>query len=367
MTAAAAVFSSDLLLAKNEPTRALAEAKRAEREEEGGYVALEAMFQMALAHARLEQWDEAQSAAQELRRKAESIPGERDKRSYRWLLGEIALARAIRRRRSRSSIERARCFRHGASHFMARERLLPTFRCGSRWPTRICRPAMTITPRFGLLGSPKAPPSISLRLSHTFEASTFSRRSTKSAARWMRRAITTGSSWNSGTTAISTATAWKRQGVKSSLTIEAALQIDERTRKFIHSHRVARLATVDAKGQPAVIPICYVFEGKRFYSAIDENPSPSLGASQASPEHRSESTCFACHRRLLGRLVTAGLRSGAGLAEAIEPGGRFANEHSKAVDLLRGKYPQYRSMAIGRRLIIRIEVTSVKHWSSVRD
>ena len=93
MTAAAAVFSSDLLLAKNEPTRALAEAKRAEREEEGGYVALEAMFQMALAHARLEQWDEAQSAAQELRRKAESIPGERDKRSYRWLLGEIALAR----------------------------------------------------------------------------------------------------------------------------------------------------------------------------------------------------------------------------------------------------------------------------------
>jgi tetratricopeptide (TPR) repeat protein len=93
MTAAAAVFSSDLLLAKNEPTRALAEAKRAEREDESGYVALEAMFQMARAHARLEQWDEAQSVAEELRRKAESIPGERDKRSYRWLLGEIALAR----------------------------------------------------------------------------------------------------------------------------------------------------------------------------------------------------------------------------------------------------------------------------------
>ena len=47
-------------------------------------------------------------------------------------------------------------------------------------------------------------------------------------------------------------------------------EFDERTRQFIDSHRVARLATVDASGQPTVVPICYAFDGWCFYSAIDE-------------------------------------------------------------------------------------------------
>jgi len=54
-----------------------------------------------------------------------------------------------------------------------------------------------------------------------------------------------------------------------------------------------------------------------------------------------------------------------GLAEAIEPGGRHASEHERAVDLLREKYPQYGGMAVDdRRLIIRIEILGVKSWSS---
>ncbi|MEE9262959.1 MAG: tetratricopeptide repeat protein, partial [Vicinamibacteria bacterium] len=93
MSAAAAVFSSDILLAKNEPTRALEEAERALLEGDSRRVAWEAIFLKALAQARLEQWDEPQSAAEELRRKAESIPGNRDKRLYHRLVGEIALAR----------------------------------------------------------------------------------------------------------------------------------------------------------------------------------------------------------------------------------------------------------------------------------
>jgi len=152
------------------------------------------------------------------------------------------------------------------------------------------------------------------------------------------------------------------------LTIEAALTLDERTRKFIHSHRVARLATVDADGQPAVIPICYVFEGKRFYSAIDEKPKTvswgrlrRLRNIEVNPRASLLIDDYSEDWSQLGYVLVRGL------AEAIEPGGRYANEHSKAVDLLRGKYPQYRSMAIDRRLIIRIEVTGVKHWSSARD
>lgn len=38
---------------------------------------------------------------------------------------------------------------------------------------------------------------------------------------------------------------------------------------FIHRQRIARLATVDASGNPHAVPICYAFDGKSFYSAID--------------------------------------------------------------------------------------------------
>src|SRR5213080_897389 len=41
---------------------------------------------------------------------------------------------------------------------------------------------------------------------------------------------------------------------------------------FIRAARVAHLATADAKGQPHVIPICFVFDGKEFFSPIDEKP-----------------------------------------------------------------------------------------------
>src|SRR5215831_8448120 len=51
-----------------------------------------------------------------------------------------------------------------------------------------------------------------------------------------------------------------------------AIEIDERVVQFIKSHRVARLATADAAGRPAIVPICYVFDGSMFYSAIDKKP-----------------------------------------------------------------------------------------------
>ncbi|HLE21284.1 MAG TPA: pyridoxamine 5'-phosphate oxidase family protein [Vicinamibacteria bacterium] len=60
-------------------------------------------------------------------------------------------------------------------------------------------------------------------------------------------------------------------------------EVDERTRQFIDSHRVARLATVDASGQPTVVPT------------------------------------FSGHRRLFRGLVAAGLHSGARLGEDAMP------------------------------------------------
>jgi PPOX class probable F420-dependent enzyme len=143
-------------------------------------------------------------------------------------------------------------------------------------------------------------------------------------------------------------------------------ETDERTREFIDSHRVARLATVDASGQPTVVPICYVFDGGRFYSAIDEKPKT------VSEDRLKRLRNLAVNPRVSlliddysedwTQLAYVLIQ---GLAEAIEPDG-IDVEHAKAVSLLRGKYPQYRAMAIDRLPIIRIEVTGVKRWSSTR-
>ncbi len=46
----------------------------------------------------------------------------------------------------------------------------------------------------------------------------------------------------------------------------------ERRLALIRSARIAHLATSDKSGQPHVIPICFVCDGKVFYSPIDEKP-----------------------------------------------------------------------------------------------
>jgi hypothetical protein len=39
---------------------------------------------------------------------------------------------------------------------------------------------------------------------------------------------------------------------------------------LIRAARVAHLASADASGQQLVIPICFVFDGREFFSPIDE-------------------------------------------------------------------------------------------------
>src|SRR2546428_5952603 len=53
------------------------------------------------------------------------------------------------------------------------------------------------------------------------------------------------------------------------LTAEAA--------EFVSTARVARLGTADASGRPLVVPVCYAFDGQRWYSAIDGKPKRAAG------------------------------------------------------------------------------------------
>jgi PPOX class probable F420-dependent enzyme len=130
---------------------------------------------------------------------------------------------------------------------------------------------------------------------------------------------------------------------------------------FVRSARVAHLATADKTGRPHVIPICYAFDGKEIYSPIDEKPkktSPLLLKRvrniRANPyvavvvDRYDENW-----KKLAYVLIT-------GRAKLLLRGTR----HSRAVRLLRKKYPQYRKMNLEERPIIRIAIAAWTSWGA---
>ncbi|MCI0486255.1 MAG: TIGR03668 family PPOX class F420-dependent oxidoreductase [Blastocatellia bacterium] len=141
-----------------------------------------------------------------------------------------------------------------------------------------------------------------------------------------------------------------------------ALEIDDSTREFIRDHRIARLATADADAQPAVVPVCYAFDGANIYSPIDEKPK-SVAAVRLKRVRNIEangrvSLVIDDYSEDWSKLVYVIIN---GVADMIGPD---AGEHARAVELLREKYPQYRSMRIENSLIVKITPLRIKRWSA---
>jgi PPOX class probable F420-dependent enzyme len=143
----------------------------------------------------------------------------------------------------------------------------------------------------------------------------------------------------------------------------ALAQLTHKERAFVRGARVAHLATADGAGQPHVIPICFVLDGDEFFSPIDEKPK------QASPRpikrlrNISENPKISLvvdrydddWQKLAYVLVI-------GTAKILLRGER----HDRAVRLLRRKYPQYRSMALEERPMIRISPIRAVSWSFLK-
>ncbi len=134
---------------------------------------------------------------------------------------------------------------------------------------------------------------------------------------------------------------------------------------FLQTHRVARLATAVARGQPYVVPICYAFDGRVIYSALDEKPK------SVEPTHLKRVRNILANPRVglvvddygedWSQLAYLQLR---GRADLLAVG---AAEHAEAVRLLRAKYPQYGPMAIDQQPILRITPEAVVSWGAMRE
>ena len=143
-----------------------------------------------------------------------------------------------------------------------------------------------------------------------------------------------------------------------------ALEIEERIVQFINSHRVARLATADATGRPSVVPVCYVFNGESFYSAIDKKPKRvdlmQLQRVRNIQVNSQVALVIDDYSENWSELIYVVIR---GVAEIIDPS--ISTEHESAVAALRLKYDQYRSMAIDRNPIVKIVPKQVRLWSAI--
>jgi coenzyme F420-0:L-glutamate ligase/coenzyme F420-1:gamma-L-glutamate ligase len=49
-------------------------------------------------------------------------------------------------------------------------------------------------------------------------------------------------------------------------------RIPQTIRSKLEEARVARLATVDARLRPHIVPVCFAYDGKVFYTALDQKP-----------------------------------------------------------------------------------------------
>lgn len=142
-------------------------------------------------------------------------------------------------------------------------------------------------------------------------------------------------------------------------------RISAAVRQLLTKARVARLATLDAKSRPHLVPICFAFDGKRFYTAIDQKPKRIPGERlarlqniRAVPrvallvDHYDEDWTGLWYILIRGkaRLIPRTARQ----------------ERAAAIERLRAKYPQYAQGMLGDDApIIRITPERTISWGKI--
>src|SRR6266566_7005933 len=129
---------------------------------------------------------------------------------------------------------------------------------------------------------------------------------------------------------------------------------------FIDTQRVARLATADAEVNPHVIPVCYAFDGERFYTPLDEKPKRVTKRKlrrvrniETRPEVALVIDQYDDDWSRLGYVLVQGR------AELLQP---EDTTHAHALELLRERYSQYRTMALEKYPVIVITPDHVTSW-----
>jgi PPOX class probable F420-dependent enzyme len=136
-------------------------------------------------------------------------------------------------------------------------------------------------------------------------------------------------------------------------------------RKMVKNARVARLATLDSRGRPHIVPVCFAYDGKALYSAVDRKPK------RVSPERLVRLQNIRARSRVAllideydedwTQLWYVLIRGKASLIP-----NSAHQERARAIRRLRAKYPQYaRGMLPDNAPIIRITPERTTSWGKI--
>ena len=129
--------------------------------------------------------------------------------------------------------------------------------------------------------------------------------------------------------------------------------------------RVARLATLDAEYAPHIVPVCFAYDGKAFYSGVDLKPKRVAPDKLARVQHIKARSQVALlidqYHEDWSRLWYILVR---GKAELIPNSAH--KERAEAIRQLKAKYPQYAAgMLPDDAPIIRITPERITSWGTI--
>jgi PPOX class probable F420-dependent enzyme len=133
-------------------------------------------------------------------------------------------------------------------------------------------------------------------------------------------------------------------------------------RDFIARSRVGHLATADARGVPHVVPVCFVVADETLYVTVDEKQKGDpRGLKRLRNLAENPAAAFVVDHwdedwARLGWVMLWGS------TEILDRGA----EHHRAQNLLRARYPQYRSMQLSDLPVIAIRIERVASWGELK-
>lgn len=132
-------------------------------------------------------------------------------------------------------------------------------------------------------------------------------------------------------------------------------------RRFLESRRVAHLATADAAGVPHVVPVCFAVTQSAVYITIDEKPKGDPRALKRLKNIAENPAVALVADRWDEDWTRLGWVMLRGRGEILDAGA----EHDAAQEMLRRRYPQYRTMDLAELPVIAIRVTRAASWGDL--
>jgi PPOX class probable F420-dependent enzyme len=132
--------------------------------------------------------------------------------------------------------------------------------------------------------------------------------------------------------------------------------LKEDEERYLRSKERGFLATANEDGTPTVVPVCFVYDQGKVYTAVDAKPKGPRLARIANIRRRPRvSFMVDAYSRDWSKLSYLLIHGKAELVTAD-------SERKRAARLLIAKYPQYRMLGTAMREIVRVRVERTKFW-----